>query len=181
MHISELLRQRIRLIAYILLLVSLSSSAQQATAPLEVDWRAGKLAATTEGLVVQTIAERRSTNSTNLTQLVAADELHIGDEILYTLRVQNRSAAVIESAVIVKAVPRNTVYVAGSAVGPATIVDFSVDGGYQFASPDDLAMTISPDNSRPALTSDYTHIRWQMRHPLAAGATALLRFRGEFR
>jgi hypothetical protein len=34
---------------------------------------------------------------------------------------------------------------------------------------------------RKATSDDYTHLRWQLRYPLAAGATALLRFRGVFR
>lgn len=178
MYISELLRVSIRSISCIALtLVSFSLSAQQANPSV----MSAAQSTTTAGLVVETIAERRLADSSEtLAKLAAADELHIGDEIIYTLRVQNRTDASIDSAVIVKAVPRNTIYVADSAVGPATDIDYSVDGGYRFAAPDDLAMSTTSD-ARPAQSSDYTHIRWQLRHPLAAGATALLRFRGVFR
>ena len=178
MHISELLRVSIRSVSCVALtLVSVSLGAQQ-TNPSVMP---ATQSTTTAGLVVETIADRRLENSSEaFAKLAAADELHIGDEIIYTLRVQNRTDAIIESAVIVKAVPRNTVYVADSAVGPATDIDYSVDGGYRFASPDNLVMSATFD-APPAQASDYTHIRWRLRHPLAAGATALLRFRGVFR
>jgi uncharacterized repeat protein (TIGR01451 family) len=177
MHISELLRASVRgVLCVTLTLISISLSAQSSPgvpAPVQLT--------TTAGLVVETIAERRIADSSDaLAKLAAADELHIGDEIIYTLRVWNRTDAAIDSAVIVKAVPRNTVYVADSAVGPATDIDYSVDGGYRFARPEDLVMSATAD-ARPAQSSDYTHLRWRLRHPLASGATALLRFRGVFR
>jgi uncharacterized repeat protein (TIGR01451 family) len=135
-------------------------------------------------LVIETLAERRlvrpSSEGPQMT-FVAANEVHIGDDLFYTLRVRNASDAAVENPVIVKAMPRNTVYVDQSAVGPATIIEFSIDGGSVFAAPDELSVVTSPDMTRAATTSDYTHIRWRLRHPLAAGATALLRFRGVFK
>jgi uncharacterized repeat protein (TIGR01451 family) len=133
----------------------------------------------TSGLSIETYAESRDQSAGN--GFVPADRLRIGEEIFYTLRVQNTSENAIQDAVIVKAMPRNTRYVADSAVGPAARITFSVNGGKSFASPDQLTVTTADGTTRAATTDDYTHIRWQLRHSLAPGATALLRFRGAFK
>ena len=141
-------------------------------------------ASTSAGLSIETLAERRVVRASSegaQVEFVAADELHIGDEIFYTLRVRNTSDSAIASPAIIKAMPRNTVYVDGSAVGPASDIEFSIDGGTVFAAPEELTVTAMPGVTRLAVATDYTHIRWQLRHPLAAGATALLRFRGVFK
>jgi uncharacterized repeat protein (TIGR01451 family) len=114
-------------------------------------------------------------------RFVAADQLHIGDEIYYTVRVRNVTNTTIEDVVVIKAMPRNTEYVADSAVGPAAIIGYSTDGGGTFATSDDLEVVTLSGATRRAIPSDYTHLRWQLRHPLAPGATALLRFRGVFK
>lgn len=132
------------------------------------------------GLSVETIAESRRGESSAF-EYVPADRIRIGEQVFYTLRVRNDSGAAMEDAVVIKALPRNTRYVADSAAGPGAIVTFSVDGAKTFASAE-TAVVINPDGStRPAVSNDYTHIRWKLRHPLAAGATALIRFRGVFK
>jgi uncharacterized repeat protein (TIGR01451 family) len=136
--------------------------------------------ASTAGLLIETVAERRLDQEFPV-RFVAADQLHIGDEIFYTVRVRNVTSATIEAVVVIKAVPHNTEYVADSAMGPATIIGYSTDGGGTFAGQDELEVTTPSGATRRADPSDYTHLRWQLRHPLAAGATALLRFRSVFK
>ena len=79
--------------------------------------------------------------------------------------------------VVTRPVPENTAYVAESAAGPAATVTFSVDGGASFAGPEGLQVSTPEGTSRNAAPRDYTHIRWELGYPLAAGATAILRFR----
>jgi hypothetical protein len=69
-----------------------------------------------------------------------------------------------------------------SAAGPATEVQFSIDGGKTFATPDALARTASGGKKaqRKALENDYTHVRWVLTKPLGPASTALLRFRATF-
>ena len=139
---------------------------------------------TSNGLDIETIAERRIvTPSADGAQIefVPTGQLHIGDEIFYTVRVRNATDNDIDPVLVVKAIPHNTRLVADSVVGPATIVGFSIDGGSSFDAPDALSIATAPGIARRATSDDYTHIRWEMRHPLAAGATALLRFRGIFK
>jgi len=155
----------------LVVLVSLSMGSAVAPRALAAD--------STPGLVVETVAERR-VQSNGGVAFVRAERLHVGDEIFYTLRVHNASNNSLPQAVIIKAIPRNTHYVANSAAGPATLVDFSVDGGLMFGGPEQLSVRTANGAARAALTDDYTHIRWRLRHPLATGATALLRFRTVF-
>jgi uncharacterized repeat protein (TIGR01451 family) len=146
---------------------SLNVSAQTASTPAS-------------GLVIETLAERR-VQAGGASEYVRANELRIGDEIFYTLRVRNASNNAIQEAVVVKSMPRNTRYVEDSATGPGAVIDFSVDGGATFAANDQLTVRTVGGGTRPATTDDYTDIRWRLRHPLAAGATALLRFRAIFK
>jgi len=64
----------------------------------------------TAGLVIETVAERRMlpTDEAATVRFVAADQLNIGDEIFYTVRVRNASNVTIEDVVVIRAVPRNT-------------------------------------------------------------------------
>ena len=134
----------------------------------------------TAGLTVETIAESRIQDAGGK-QYAPAERLHIGEEIYYTLRVRNDSGSAASDAVVIRALPRNTRYVAASATGPAAIVSYSINGGATFASAEQLTILASDGSTRAANANDYTHIRWQLRHSLAPGATALLRFRGVFR
>jgi len=140
-------------------------------APLLVQ---GDALATTPGLQVDTIAELRvaTEDVTGLDKFVPAERLRVGDEIFYTLQVRNPGATEIRDVVVVKAVPNNTEYLVDSAVGPAAIISLSIDGGATFVTRREL-------DTKAA--ERYTHIRWQLRHPLAPGATALLRFRSVFK
>jgi uncharacterized repeat protein (TIGR01451 family) len=134
-------------------------------------------------LRITAVAERRvmvpTTNGELAIRYVPATEVSVGEEVHYTLRVLNTSNMPITQAMIVRALPHNTRYIPASATGPGADLSFSVDGGATFAAAQELKVNtyLGP---RRATTDDYTHIRWQLRHPLAPGATALLRFRAEF-
>ena len=167
-------------------LVPSGTSCQVAAEPGPAAGRAEQEPATrtSSGLAVVTVAERRIvTNAVSGVQIrfVPAERLAVGDEIYFTLRVRNTAAAPIDDAVIVKPIPRNVLYVDDSAVGPAAAVAVSIDGGVTFAAPEDSTVHRIDGTTRQAIATDYTHIRWQLKHPLAPGATALLRFRGVFR
>jgi hypothetical protein len=88
-------------------------------------------------------------DGTKETRLVAADSVVPGERVVYTIS-------------------RTLTYVAGSAAGKNLEVEFSVDGGANFAPATELKVA---DNGveRPATTPDYTHVRWVMRSELAAG------------
>jgi len=110
-------------------------------------------------------------------QFIPADRIRAGDEVYYTIRVQNPGRAPVGNVVVTKQIPFGMHYVRSSAVGPGAEIEFSVDGGESFGPPADLQVHATGQPVRRARVEDYTHLRWRLRSPLAAGASALLRFR----
>jgi uncharacterized repeat protein (TIGR01451 family) len=136
-------------------------------------------------LEVEAIAEQRivetSRDGGKAIRFVPASQVRLGEQVHYTLRVRNPGTTPVEQAVVIRTLPHNTRYIAQSATGPGADIHFSIDGGASFAPANDLRITTYVGPPRRATADDYTHIRWRLRHPLAPGATALLRFRAEFR
>lgn len=100
-------------------------------------------------------------------RFVPASRLVAGDEVHYTLRVTNPGKLSVTDVQVTKRLPQGLQFIAGSATGPSSIVEFSADGGATFF-------------AKPK-SAEFTHVRWSLRRPLPAGATALLRFRATFR
>ena len=65
-------------------------------------------------------------------QFVPADRVRAGDEVYYTIRVQNPGRTPVGNVVVTKQLPFGMHYVRSSAVGPAAEIEFSVDGGESF-------------------------------------------------
>lgn len=100
-------------------------------------------------------------------RFVPASRLSAGDEVHYTLRVTNPGKSPVTDVQVTKRMPQGLQFIAGSAAGPSSIVEFSADGGATFL-------------AKPK-AAEFTHVRWTLRRPLPGGATALLRFRATFR
>lgn len=113
-------------------------------------------------------------------RFVPATVLSQGEVVYYTLKIRNPSAQYLRNVVVTQRIPANTAYVEGSASGPAADVSFSIDGGQTFAPSDALRRVDASGVERPVPGSEYTHIRWRLRYPLAPGAVALARFRAVF-
>ncbi|MBM0105045.1 DUF11 domain-containing protein [Steroidobacter sp. S1-65] len=130
-------------------------------------------------LRTQLVAEVRETGGTPerpTFRMVPATRLAQGQVVYYTVRITNPTPVFANKVQVSQLIPANTTYVVGSAGGPGADVEFSIDGGQSFARAEDLKL---PDGTR-APPERYTHIRWQLRNPLAPGATALVRFRATF-
>lgn len=110
---------------------------------------------------------------------VPAGRLNAGDEVHYTVRVRNPGKQAVDAVVVTKRLPFGVRYLRGSATGPAAEVQFSVDGGKTFATPETLSGG-GKKGQRKSLESDYTHVRWVLSKPLGPASTALLRFRATF-
>ena len=113
---------------------------------------------------------------------VAAERLNAGDEIHYTVRVHNPGKQAVDTVVVTKRLPFGVRYLRGSATGPAAEVQFSIDGGETYATPEVLAQAAGggKKGQRKLLENDYTHVRWVLKKPLGPASTALLRFRATF-
>ncbi len=109
-------------------------------------------------------------------RLVAAATVVPGDDVIYTITFTNISDETAENVVITNPIADHLTYVEGSAFGPGTAIEFSVDGGTTFG---DLAsLTVDVDGERkPAAAEDITHVRWTMQSQLQAGAKGMARFR----
>ena len=109
------------------------------------------------------------------TRLVAADTVVPGESVVYTITFQNISDEPAANVVITNPISEDLSYVDGSAFGPGTVIQFSTDGGQNFAAADELTV-IDDGVSRPAGPDDFTHIRWVMQSELAVGAQGTARF-----
>ncbi len=114
------------------------------------------------------------------TRLVAAEKVVPGDEVIYTVTFKNVGDEPAENVVITNPISADLTYVAGSAFGASSSVQFSVDGGKNFAAAEDL--TVSEDDAaRLATPEDYTHVRWLFSNDLAPGAQGVVRFRARLK
>ena len=109
------------------------------------------------------------------TRLVAADTVVPGESVVYTITFQNISDEPAANVVITNPISEDLTYVSGSAFGPGTVIQFSTNGGQNFAAADELTV-IDDGVSRPAGPDDFTHIRWVMQNELAVGAQGTARF-----
>ena len=109
------------------------------------------------------------------TRLVAADSVVPGESVVYTITFQNISDEPATNVVITNPISEDLTYVDGSAFGPGTVIQFSTDGGQNFAAAEELTV-IDDGVSRPAGPDDFTHIRWVMQNELAVGAQGTARF-----
>lgn len=82
-----------------------------------------------------------------------------GDTVTFTLTYVNTGSEPATDVAIKDPVPANMAYVKGSAEGEGTSIDFSIDNGKTFNSPDKLVVT-SNGKTRQAPAADYTVIRW---------------------
>jgi len=131
-------------------------------------------------LIITTTAERVKTTLSNgreSIELLPADRLVAGDVVIYTLEVRNRGAVGVDRFAFTSPIPQHTSYIANSAVAPGADISFSVDGGRSFDAAENLTVHGPDGKQRPAVASDYTHIRWVLRNRLKAGSMTIARFR----
>jgi uncharacterized repeat protein (TIGR01451 family) len=110
-------------------------------------------------------------------KLIPADRVVPGDRVIYTLEVRNTAATTVAAPTVTHPVPEHMLYVADTAVGPGAEVSYSVDGGRSFDRAENLKLPGADGRMRPAVATDYTDIRWQLKHSLKANSTAFVRFR----
>jgi uncharacterized repeat protein (TIGR01451 family) len=144
------------------------------------DGQAGSSHADSSSIAVKAIAEVESQtvkNGREFSKLAPADRVVSGDWVIYTLEVRNTASTTVRAPTVIYPVPEHMSYVAESAVGPATEVSYSVDGGHSFDVTENLKVQDADGQLRPAVAADYTHIRWQLKHDLKGNSVAFVRFR----
>ncbi|MEO1036380.1 MAG: hypothetical protein AAFX44_12555 [Pseudomonadota bacterium] len=126
--------------------------------------------------VVQKEAKIEADDGTSRVELVAADAVVPGEEVIYTVTYTNVSAEPTDNIVISNPIPAQLTYVHGSAFGPGTTISFSVDGGQTYGSPETLVV-VENGLERAATSADFTNIRWEVANVLTAGQRGFARFR----
>lgn len=114
------------------------------------------------------VVEVQKENGTSKIEWINADNIIPGDKVGYRISVINKGTEAAADIILNNPIPENTVYVADSARGANSNIEFSVNGGQQYGKPEQLF--ISKDGKkRPATAKDYTHVRWTLLSPLTAG------------
>jgi uncharacterized repeat protein (TIGR01451 family) len=136
--------------------------------------------AVSDPIAIKAIAEveqRTLERGHETSKLVPADRVVPGDRVFYTLEARNTGDAAVVSPIVTYPIPAHMQYVADSAVGPGTVVSFSVDGGRSFDTAENLKIKTEEGSLRAAVAADYTHIRWQLKKSLKVNSVAFVRFR----
>jgi uncharacterized repeat protein (TIGR01451 family) len=149
----------------VLLLANQAASAVQESGPIQ-------LTSNAEVEVIKTDASGKQSIKREM-----ATEVVPGKDVIYTLTFENVGSTSGNDIVINNPIPEHTVYKTGSASGTDTHISFSVDGGQNFAAPEQLTVTAADGNTRAAMASEYTTIRWQYTKPLQPGKKSSVEFR----
>lgn len=174
------LRMPVHGLAAVLLLLGIPAQAEQAV-PAEP---AAPVATGSGPLETEVVIERleavEDEAGRRTWRFEPADRLTSGDEVQFTIRVLNPGKEPVTDVVVTKSMPAGLQYIGGSAVGPASVVHVSADGGASFGPPAEAKVSAPGRPARRAQPAEYSHLRWILSRPLAPGATALLRFRARF-
>jgi len=100
-----------------------------------------------------------------------------GTEVIYTITAKNTGNEPADNIVVTNPIPKQTVYVEGSAFGAGTTITFSVDGGKTYNTPAKLTVKNAAGIPRPATAEDYTNVRWTLQFNLQPGQEAPVWYR----
>jgi len=100
-----------------------------------------------------------------------------GEEIVFIVTYLNKGKLPAENIVLTNPVPREMIYVGGSAGGETTVIIFSVDGGDTYDMPEKLFVVDENGERVQAKPEDYTHIRWRLTESLEPEGEGVVRFK----
>jgi len=102
-----------------------------------------------------------------------------GDTVIFTNRYANPGDAPVDDVVITNPVPEHMTYIGNSAEGAGAMIEFSVDQGQSYASPEKLILTDDNGNKRLAGPAEYTHIRWIFEEAVEPGSSGEVSFKAK--
>jgi uncharacterized repeat protein (TIGR01451 family) len=103
------------------------------------------------------------------------------DIVIFTTTYTNKGKQPATGVAVTNPIAPEMTYVDGSADGKDTKVQFSVNNGRTFASPDALTVKDAAGKVRKATAADYTAIRWTRTTPLAPGSSGTVGFRARIK
>lgn len=117
------------------------------------------------------VKEKVKENGKDVEKTVPAVKALPGTIIYYTTEFKNISPKSVDGINIINPIPKLTSYIDKSASGDNTDISFSIDGGKSWNTPDKLMVKDKDGKMSTAKSTDYTHIRWKHKGPLASGKT----------
>jgi uncharacterized repeat protein (TIGR01451 family) len=102
-----------------------------------------------------------------------------GDTVIFTTNYANLGSQPATDVVINNPVAEHMTYVAGSAEGIGTRIEFSINNGKTFARPEQLKIKTADGKERLAGAADYTHIRWTILGEIGPGAKGFVSYKGK--
>ncbi len=112
-----------------------------------------------------------------VTKDVSEAKIVPGDIVMFAMTYRNNGKQPATGVVVTDPIPQHMVYVDKSAEGKGTAIDFSVDGGKTYNSPEKLRLKDATGKTRPALAQDYTHVRWVVKGAVPPGGSGMVSFK----
>lgn len=139
-------------------------------------------AATPGSIELQAVAQQQKVtvnqDGTKHTEMVPAQRVIPGEEILYTINYRNVGEKPTDNVVVDDPVPEHMVYVGGSAVGENAVITYSIDGGKTWgANLEQLTVKNADGTTRAAADKDCTNLRWTVNQAVPAGGKGSVSFR----
>ena len=100
-----------------------------------------------------------------------------GDTVIFTTTYTNTGKQPADKVVITNPMPEHMDYIDQSAEGKGAKIEFSVDKGKTYGTPDKLMVTDAQGKARKAGPKDYTTIRWTLVKSVPPGGTGSVSFR----
>ncbi len=104
-----------------------------------------------------------------------------GDTVIFSNHYANHGEQPADDVVLVNEIPEHMLYLAGTAEGEGTRVEFSVDGGKSYGQPEKLKVVGEDGKEMMAGPEDYSHIRWIFNKSIGKGSSGSVTFRAKVR
>ncbi len=104
--------------------------------------------------------EITSENNEKVIKLIDPKSIVPGDKVVYTTQYYNKGDQAADQVAITNPIPKNLIYIDGSAEQSGAPVIFSFDRGKSFDVAEKLMIKNSDGTHRAATNKDYTHVRW---------------------
>lgn len=143
------------------------------------------LAASKGGIELKSTAEVDITvkNDQGVNQVIRVDaataNIVPGDTVIFTTHYDNQGSQPATDVVISNSIDAHMTYVADSATGKGTRIEFSIDNGKTFAQPEQLKIKTAEGQERLATAAEYTSIRWTILGELGPGAKGLVSYKAK--
>jgi len=132
-------------------------------------------------LTAQALTEVKSTNEAGeeVIELIKADKVVPGDEVIYTIHFVNKGSEPADDVVITNPIPQHMVFTSVGQSPRNAQVEMSADGGSDYGRPGQITVAEAGGGDRPANATDFTHVRWTFQEPLDPGAEGSVSFRAQ--